>query len=840
MYVSLNRCAKGVFTKHFLCGLGLLLISLGFGWRQAVAAQSQAGQAADTAALTGTVFDPSGNVIQNATVLVRNAVGEVVSRTTTGADGTFSVSGLSAGVYTAEISASGFETYKRAGVQLAAGKTEDISIALTVASLSQEVTVTGAVAESIAAQLAPMQAPLDTPTAVTEITGEYIKEFTSPIADFGEVIAMAPGTIDLSPNGYGLGQGKFYFRGFADPKYNVTFDGIPFYDTNDGSHHTWSYFPSQWLGGTEFDRSPGTASTIGPNAFGGTIGLKSLDPLPYMDILGTISYGSWNTRLYDLTFDSGQFGGVAKANSFLLDMHGMQSDGYQTYNYQQRIAGSIKYVHKFSDKLVLTGFAGLVNLTNNTPNTGGPTRAQVAEYGYNYLNSNNPALPNYYGYNFYHIPTDFEDVELKAELGSGWLLDNKAYTNQYYNHQNYATTLTQTGGTDKYNTYRHYGDIMTVSRESRWGILRTGYWYDWSTTNRYQIPTNPVDWFDAILPNFHERYITQSLMPYASYDFKVTPRLTIAAGFRFAYFTLDLNQYDDNGKTVGCLGGGVLSGPTSNPLTTCVGGVEFVSHGTTYHSSLPQADIRYRLKDNWSVYAQFATGSVVPPTSVYDVKGALVLTPPEPTTTKTEQAGTTWKTKRVTVDFDAYYSHFQNTYSSYSNAATDFEPVYILTAPSNTKGVEVESNIFITRGISLYINATKGAARYQDTQLWVADTPKDTETQGLLYQWRDWDAGLINKRVGWMWNANGSLQQAVAIRPWDLTNLYFNYTIKGTSRWNGTKLRLSFNNLLDQHNIVGVTPASTASNLPNPNDILNILPGRSVMMSVTFGWAPGR
>ena len=88
---------------------------------------------------------------------------------------------------------------------------------------------------------------------------------------------MVPGSFSVDPNGIGLGQAKTYFRGFVDTNYTIGFEGIPFQDTNDGSHHSWAFFPAQWLGGADFDRSPGTASTIGPSNFGGSINLLGKD-----------------------------------------------------------------------------------------------------------------------------------------------------------------------------------------------------------------------------------------------------------------------------------------------------------------------------------------------------------------------------------------------------------------------------------------------------------------------------------------------------------------------------------------------------------------------------------
>ena len=167
------------------------------------------------------------------------------------------------------------------------------------------------------------------------------------------------------------------------------------------------------------------------------------------------------------------------------------------------------------------------------------------------------------------------------------------------------------------------------------------------------------------------------------------------------------------------------------------------------------------------------------------------------------------------------------------------EENYYQTGPSNTKGVEAESNIYIGYGFNVYLNATAGAARYQQTDLWVANTPRNTETAGLTYQHRNWDAGFFNKRIGSMYNDNGTVNQAIPIDPFSLTNAFVNYTVKGASMLRGTKFRLSVNNLLDKHNIVGVTAVNAGSNpAPNPGDTLTLLPGRSVMFTVAFGFAP--
>jgi iron complex outermembrane receptor protein len=740
---------------------------------------------------------------------------------------------------------------------------------MSVESLSTQITVNETI--SLAAATAPSGNTLDSVSARTEVSEDFIKNFMSPVADYSEYVNYAPGTFSLNPNGIGLGQGSTYFRGFQDGQYTMTFDGIPFEDTNTPTHHSWANFPSGWTDSVDFDRSAGLASDFGPTNFGGSINLKSPPLFPDPDIRATASYGSWNTRLLQLDADSGFFGPGNK-NSFLMDIQQLLSDGYQTYNRQKRVAGYGKYQYRLSDRSSLTLYGGLVDIWTNTPKTGNPTRAQVAQYGDNYLLDGTEFLPNgsydpnYYGFDFYHVQTDFEYAAYTADLGSGWKFDTKLYTTRYWNKQFYnsgtvSLSTSKPSGVDKLNGYRHAGDTLTLSKESKWGVFRTGAWYDWAYTDRYQIPSNPVTGLDTPLGNFHEHFITQAFQPFAEFEWHPTQKFVAIVGVKDANYDMALNQYQDNGKTVGCLGGITGTDPrTGAPI--CIGGPAFTHHEIDYNNWLPNVAARYHFTNQWGVYAQWSEGSIIPPSAVFDTANAQVLVPPKPTLARTYQTGSVLKYRRWTLDADAYYVHFQNAFDSYLDPVSA-EQVFVATGPTNTKGLEAESNIIIGWGLSLYVNGSLGSAKYQEGSnfpnggLWVANTPKNVETISLLWRRKNWDIGLVDKRVGTLYNDNGTLNykidgasipypvdQVITISPFNLVNLFFNYTIKNQSWLRGSKIGLAINNLADSHNVVGITPAvaATASALyvPNPGDLLNLLPGRSVIVSLTAGFAPRR
>ena len=773
-------------------------------------------QADGPATLAGAVVDPEGKAVVAAAIVIRNAVSGETRTTTTDGTGRFAIAGLAAGGYDVEVFVPGFDTVRRNDVRVEVGRTEPLSIRLTVANITETVTVSAAL--PAAAVAAPSQASLTARSAQSLISNEYIRNYTSPISDYSQVLQMAPGTFSVSSNGPGLGDTKTFFRGFKDGQYSMTYDGIPFNDTNDPTHHSWVFFPAQTIGSTVFDRSPGSAATIGPSTYGGSVNLLSRGLISDRLFNTTVSYGSFNTRLFDFEFNSGRLGDEGR-HRLMIDAHHMESDGFQTFNYQRREAFSAKYQWTPSSNSAVTAFTSIMGLHSNTPNQKGATRQQIQQFGDNFLMTDTPTSPLYYKFNFYHIPTDFEYVGYRTLFGNGWSVDDKVYTMRYYNKQNYngVTTISATSATDKLNSYRKYGNNLPITHVSEKGVFRTGLWSEYASTDRYQTPSDPRTWIDAPLPNFHETFGTTTLQPYAEYSWRALPKVTITPGLKFTYYQQDLTQFADNGKTVGNLNG-----------------APSVNHVAEYHSWLPSIDAHALVQSYWSVYGQYGRGQNIPPSSVFDVKNAQVGTLPEPILADTTQVGSVWKSHRATLDVDFYHITFQSDYSSTFDTATG-DTVYFLNGQSVTRGVEAESTILVGGGVAVYLNATKGTAKYTSSGLWVQNAPSDTETIGATYNLGNWNIGLFSKRVGEMWNDNGNAHQAVLIDPFNITNLFFNYTLRGSSRFSESRVRLALNNLTDSRSITAITPASTASNVAAAGDILTLMSGRSASVSFTLG-----
>ena len=828
---------------------------------------------ADSGAIHGTVVDQAGKAIQGAGVAVTTAT---LKRTAiTAANGNFDITGLPPGTYTVQVSATGFATETQNIVKVDAGAAVSLPFTLRIASVGQEVTVEAEADTSLASQLSPFKSVLDAGSARTEITSTYVDQFTSPVTDFADIVQASPGTVTWDTNGIGLGQSTIYFRGFVDDDYTMTWDGVPFNDSNDPSHHSWAYVPGPAVGYVDFDRSPGTAADMGPANYGGSIHMFSPELPPTRSMHLSESYGSFNTNEVLGEYDSGLFGPSRKAN-FWFEGHHLNSDGYQSFNYQYRTAGTAKFTYKFSDQTDLSVISTVVIVDANTPNND-PFRFQLEQYGDNFYMQNNYYNPDgtvnglYYKFYNNHIPTNFEIVSFNRSWGKGWRFEMKPYTYSYSNHQHYNNSqyseagdaggelasdpVTATSAIDKMNQYVKGGVIAYLSDASRFGVFRTGGWYEYTSTNRYQNATDPRTWVDNDTIGglkFHEGFITRAEQPFAEYQLVAIPRWTITAGVKDAYYNMTVQQFASN-KDVGPLGC-----PKTDTFQECPNSV---IHEKGYNSVLPSVEANYRILNDWSAYGQYGRGSIIPFSTVFDVTGAEVATAPPPTVATTYQGGTVLKLNRLSMDADAFHIHFVNQYSSFTpgsgpNAGFTY---YYATPPSDTNGFEAEGNVAFGSGISLYLNGTVGEAKYEAAaaqpatatapatpatpSAWVALAPHDTETIGPSYQRGSWDAGFFNKRVGSRWEDDGSTHQNVPLDPFWMSNLFFNYTVRDGSRFDNSKIKLSFNNLFDNHNVVDIGAANgvSANNVlytPDPTDTEELLPGRSVMVTFQLGLSP--
>ena len=90
--------------------------------------------AQSTGSITGTVSDPTGAAVPDASVTIANPENGVTRTTQTNGTGSFVFPDVPIGAYTLQIVKSGFETQKRSATQLLTGQTIGLDIALKIGS----------------------------------------------------------------------------------------------------------------------------------------------------------------------------------------------------------------------------------------------------------------------------------------------------------------------------------------------------------------------------------------------------------------------------------------------------------------------------------------------------------------------------------------------------------------------------------------------------------------------------------------------------------------------------------------------------------------------------------
>ncbi|HXY23700.1 MAG TPA: TonB-dependent receptor [Candidatus Acidoferrum sp.] len=223
--------------------------------------------------LSGSVFDVSGGVIAGATVQVRSANGTVQMTTRSDANGSFSISRLSAGNYRLVVSNPGFETKE---IPVTIGATEapaPLRISLAVSSVSTTINVQGREDSLIGIADSATQGTV----GATEIQSR-------PILRSGEVLETVPGVVITQHAGGGKAN-QYFLRGFNldhGTDFAVFLDGMPL---NLPSHaHGEGYADMntvipEFVGRLDYQKGPYSAD-VGNYGSAGSAHMVSFKTLP--------------------------------------------------------------------------------------------------------------------------------------------------------------------------------------------------------------------------------------------------------------------------------------------------------------------------------------------------------------------------------------------------------------------------------------------------------------------------------------------------------------------------------------------------------------------------------
>ena len=663
----------------------------------------------------------------------------------------------------------------------------------------------------MAMDLAPIKSSLLATQPVSIITREYIEEAIPQTADFSPLAQIAPSMSGTNKNGPGFAESKTVLRGFQDGEYNMTYDGIPFGDTNNPTHHSTSYFPASTIGSLAVDRGPGNAGQLGQANFGGSINMFSPEMSDKFGFSQSATYGSFNSKNFVTTVNTGAveaLGGI----KILANAQEYSTDGYLSYSGTHSANQMLKISAPLSDTITLTFFGSHNKNQYFQTDSDGATLNQVAQFGKNFALSNDPTKATYYGYNVTNKETDFEYLRLQADFEGGFYFDNTAYTYFYQNdtlsalQANYvgsAALGTKAGpagnqnvpGYSKNNEYRVWGDIFRAGKKFSFGELRAGIWYERASTKRYRFDydftlapplTTPtanlvIDNREKTAPfniNYLQRSGWHNYQPFVDFEFRPIDRLTVTPGFKFVSFQRFTNA----------------------PVQQTSRVVNFSQSGT-FTKPLEFLTVNYRVTDNWSAYAQFATGFLVPDLNVfYGVNPNVRALKPQ--TSKNYQVGTVYNADRFTFDGDLYYIDFNDKTSS---QLVNGETLLSNLGGAVYKGVEGQGTYALDKGVAVFLNGSLNSAKTKDTHTQIAKAPKWTAAGGLIVKVDTFTFSLIDKIVGTQWSVAGE-PAAYKVSPYNTTDF--------TVTWSPTQIIRIIGGVYNMFNSTKITALASQGSTP--------------------------
>jgi iron complex outermembrane receptor protein len=706
----------------------------------------------------------------------------------------------------------------------------------------------------------PITASVHTFQPQAIISRSIIEDSVPATSDFSDVILLTPGASGTSNGGGpGLSESKTVLRGFQDGQYNITFDGVPFGDSNDPTHHSTAYFPDGTYERIIVDRGPGAATDLGQASYGGNIHLISREAKD--DFFGELQgvYGSYNTAQIRATINSGELaslgglkviavGEYKVSDSALSGQHGWYVNGFIKAELPIGENAKFSILSSYNQSLDHQSDNNGVSCTRKlltTPGGVGPVpqtdgnnclaASQVGTYGkrYGLVDFTDPVFAGTLWpaarreWNWRNKTTDMEIARLQWNVNDWLTIDNKAYTYFYKNFGISAesTTVPCTGGIatqttcggmsaklvglglggsggatvasdipgyTKQNKYRTSGDILEFTAKTGIGTASFGVWYEHSTSYRFRYDYDFTQAFAAgafgdghfdfaamagffnyketnqafnkqldgtpvpAYIRYDEHSSWDQIQGFGEFAFKLFDnRLTVTPGVKVQNFTRKINT----------------------PIAAQSSRVGITAEAS-YKPTLPYFSANFLIKPNFSVYAQYAKGFLVPKLGdslevIYPTAsgGTSCVAPGaasgaancnlSPTRTTNYQIGTVYAGDRLNIDFDAYYIQASNSTSTDPSSGIS----QTNGNPALYKGIEGQVSYVFMEGLTGIANGAVMSSKDDVTKLWLPQAPNYTATLGMVYRNDRFKVSYIHKFTGTQY---ADSNQLVQIKPYSL------------------------------------------------------------------------
>ena len=162
-------------------------------------------------AVSGTVLDPTGAVVGDARVVLKDTKTGITKETSSNSGGTFLFPDLATGMYEIIVTAPSFQTTRLTDISVSTSQTTDLRVSMTLGQTSETVTVTAVDAATL---------ETSSQLVASTLTTKMINQL--PLGDRSGALALAR----LAPGAMPPSSGSTRYNNLAGGAVNVTVDGI--------------------------------------------------------------------------------------------------------------------------------------------------------------------------------------------------------------------------------------------------------------------------------------------------------------------------------------------------------------------------------------------------------------------------------------------------------------------------------------------------------------------------------------------------------------------------------------------------------------------------------------
>ncbi len=302
--------------KKLACGVVVLLTLVGIAGMMTRAMGQEV-----TAAIVGTVTDPSGAPIKGANVRATDTERGTVWSAETNESGSYNLLRLPIGSYGVKATAPGFQTTEWPPFALVLNQTARVNVQLKVGKISETIEVSGA---------APV---LQTENAEVGTVLDARTNDNLPLAtrNYVQLTLLTPGTVSVDPHSMNLGSntaeegGRPYINGNREQSNNFLLDGV---DNNQASDNLLAFTPSPDAIG-EFNLITQNAPAEFGNYNGGIINavIKSGTNNYHGDVFEFFRNDIFNANKWENGLKAGTPGGVLPTPKLRWNMFGATFGG---------------------------------------------------------------------------------------------------------------------------------------------------------------------------------------------------------------------------------------------------------------------------------------------------------------------------------------------------------------------------------------------------------------------------------------------------------------------------------------------------------------------------------